>query len=358
MPGRRRVRIGIALLVGVGIIGTSFFWFVEHWSLLDATYQTATTITTVGFGEVRPFDASAKVFSIFLMVVGVATALFTLGAVFEESLEESLLSFGRRRMDRRIDKLTGHSIVCGYGRVGSEVAKTLADQCVVVDLDESQCALATERGHLAVRGSSTEDEILLLAGVERAETIVVSLASDADAISTVLSAKVLNPKVRIVARVNAVSSKAKLLRAGCDRVVNPLQQGAHTMATFAQQPSVAEFLDVVVHDGEVDYRLEELLLAPDSPLAGTLLSGANLRARTGALVLALRRSNGSFVANPGADARLEPGGTLIAFGTSDQLQQLEQLLAEGLETDLSDQSPPPRLPEATESRRGVDVDGG
>jgi voltage-gated potassium channel len=284
-----------------------------------------TTVTTVGFGEARDFDASAKAFSIVLMLFGVSAALFTLGAVFEDQIEEQLQRIGRRRMDRRIESLARHTIVCGYGRVGTHIAQLLSSRdhaLVVVDSDEDRCAAAADSGHLVVLGDSTEDATLQRAGIQRASTLVVSLASDADAISTVLSARVLNPQARIVARANADSTEAKLLRAGCDRVVNPLHQGAQRLAAFAEQPAVADFLDVVVHDGSLEYRLEELVLPPGSPLAGATLGEAHLRARTGALVLALRQPDGAFVSNPGPDEVLGPGCTLIVIGTAAQLSAL------------------------------------
>ena len=329
MRGRRRVRTGLVILGGLAVIGTVWFHIVEHYSLLDAAYQTTTTITTVGFGEVRPFDASARAFSIFLMVFGVGAAFYTLGGVFEELVEDSLTRFGRRRMDRRIESLSKHVIVCGYGRVGARIAQVLSARdleldIVVIDVSPEQCAVAAQVGLLTVEGDSTEDDVLRAAGVERAATLVVSLASDADAISTVLSARVLNGELRIVARANAESSEAKLERAGVDHVVNPLSQGAQRMAAFAQQPAVADFLDVVVHDGSLEYQLEEIRLPPNSPLTGTTLGEAHLRARTGALVLALRKPDGTFLSNPGPGVVLDPGVTLIAIGTGEQFEALER----------------------------------
>jgi voltage-gated potassium channel len=308
------------------VVGIGWFWFVEGWDFVDSAYQTATTITTVGFGEVRPFDDSAKLFSIALMVFGVAAALYTLGAVFGEQLEERLQQLGRRRMDRRIESLSGHTIICGYGRVGVAIAKVLSGHdfdLVVVDLNPDLAARASDAGYLSVAGDSTEDETLRLAGIERAESLLVSLGDDGAAISTVLSARVLNPDLRIVARANAESTHAKLERAGCDHVVNPLHQGAQRMAAFAQAPAVADFLDVVVHDGSLEYRLEEFRVAPGSRVAGMALGAAHLRAETGALVLALRKADGTFLSNPAPETELVGGVTVIAIGTDDQLEALE-----------------------------------
>ena len=329
MDGRRRFRTGLLALTGVGLLGTAWFWLLEGFSFVDALYQTTTTITTVGFGEVRPFDTSARAFSIGLMIVGVSAALFTLGGAFEELVEGQLLRFGRRRMDRRIDRLAGHVVLCGYGRGGSRIARLLVGrggQVVVVDVRPERCSSAVDDGYLIVLGDSTEDDTLMLAGVERAATLVVSLASDADAISTVLSARVLNPRMRIVARANAESSEAKLVRAGVDRVVNPLSHGAQRLAAFAQQPAVADFLDVVVHDGSLEYRLEEVRIPAGSPFDGIGLADAHIRSGTGALVLAVREADGTFLSNPDPKTPLRAGSTVIVIGTQDQLDALERHL--------------------------------
>jgi voltage-gated potassium channel len=328
VDARRRVRTGVSLLLALALAGILWYTVVEGWSLVDGAYQTVTTISTVGFGEARPVDDSGKIFSVFLMVFGVAAAFYTLGGIFEETLEGQLVRMGRRRMDRQISRLAGHTIVCGYGRVGSRIAARLgaADEpIVVVDNDEGKCAAAADAGHLVVAGDSTEDSVLRLAGIERARTLIVSLGSDADAISTVLSARVLNAELRIVARANAESSEAKLRRAGVDRVVNPLSSGAQRLAAFAQQPAVADFLDVVVHEGSIEYRLEELVIPERSPLGGTTLADAHIRSSTGALVLALRGADGEFSSNPSPDTPLEEGTTVIAIGTGPQLKALEEL---------------------------------
>ena len=332
MSPRRRVRVGLALLAVVAAVGTVWYRLVEGFSVLDALYQTVNTITTVGFGEVEPFDRSGRVFSIVLMLVGVGAAFYTLGAVFEDLVEDQVVRLGRRRMDRRIAHLAGHAVVCGYGRVGRRIVGPLVAEgtdVVVVDVDAERARGARDAGVLVVQGDSTEDDVLREAGVERARMLVISLASDADAISTVLSARVLNPGLRIVARANSESGEAKLLRAGCDRVVNPLSSGAARLVRFALQPAVADFLDVVMHEGGVEYRLEEIQVPVDSPIVGRALGDADLRSATGALVLAVREDSGEFSSNPHPATVLRPGTTLIAIGTREQLEALEGLVAGG-----------------------------
>ena len=324
--GRGRVRLGLLVLVVVVVLGTLWFWLVEHFNFLDAAFQVTMTVTTVGFGEVHPFGPTAKVVAIFLMIVGVGAALYTLGGVFEELFESQIDRFGRRRMQRRIDDMHGHVVLCGWGRVGRMIADLLDEhlELVVVESSEGTADVALAAGIPVVVGDATEDAVLEQAGIERAAVLVVSLESDSDAISTVLSARVLNPALRIVARANSGSSEPKLVRAGVDHVVNPLHMGAQRLASFAQQPAVADFLDVVAHDGALEHRFEEYLIPPTSAFAGRAL-GETAIGGTGVLVLAIREANGRFVSNPGPDARLEPGAKLIVMGAPDQIDRLDAL---------------------------------
>ena len=331
MDGRGRVRFGLALLFSITVAGTLWYWLVERFGLVDGLYQSVTTISTVGFGEVDHLGARGRLFTVGLVVVGVGVAFYTLSGLVEELFEDQLTKWGRWRMDRRIETLKGHVVLCGFGRVGRAVIPLLQGHSpvVVVDVDADRCAAAGDAGLLTVLGDATEDEVLDRAGIRQAAILIVALHSDADAISTVLSARVLHRDLRIVARANTGSSEAKLMRAGVDHVVNPLHLGATRLATFALQPAVADFMDVVSPDGPLEFRLEELVMPDGSPLDGAALADARIRESTGAQLLALREPGGAFASNPGLDSVLRGGVTLIAIGTAAQLESLERLLASG-----------------------------
>jgi voltage-gated potassium channel len=318
----RRVRLGVgalALVVVAGTVGYVLFGF----PLLDALYQTVTTVTTVGFREVRSFDARLKAFTIALILVGVGTALYTFGVLLEALVEGQLREmFGRRRMDREIAKMSGHVIVCGWGRVGHSIASFVqasGHDVVVVDRDPERYEQVP---YLRVLGDVTDDATLLSAGIERARVLVGALNTDADNLYMTLSGRALRPDLFIIARARTDSSEAKLLRAGADRIVNPQRIGGQRMAAFALQPHVAEFLDVVMHDGSLEFRLEEVAVPDGSPLAGSSIRDAHIRDRTGALVLALRDGDGVFTTNPPPETVIEPGQILIAIGTLSQLNAL------------------------------------
>jgi voltage-gated potassium channel len=329
--GRRRVRLGLMLLAAVVVVGACWFWLVEGFGLVDAVYQTVMTVTTVGFAEIEPLGARGRIFATVLMIVGVGVALYAIVGLIEDVLEHQLGQWGRKRMERQIERLHDHVVLCGFGRVGRGIVPLLAghEAVVVVDRDPERIARAQAAGLLVVNGDATDDGVLLDAGLERAGTLIVSLQSDADAISTVLSARVMNPTVRIVARANAENNEAKLERAGVDHVVNPLRLGAVRLATFALQPVVADFVDLVGPTGGEAFRLEQVVVPPTSPLAGRRMAECGIREQTGTLVLALRPPHGEFESNPGADSTLVAGSTLVVIGTPEQLVALDRCLQTG-----------------------------
>jgi voltage-gated potassium channel len=320
----RRLRFGLAALVGVLVAGTVGY-VAFGFTLLDAVYQTVTTVSTVGFREVQPLSTGGRIFTIVLIMVGVATALYTFTLVLEAVVEGQIQELlGRKRMERQIARLSGHVIVCGFGRVGRNVAQFLSgtgEDVVVIDNDPARASTADEAGHV-VRGDATSDEVLKEAGIERARVLVTALHTDADNLFVTLTARSLRTDLFIVARARVESSEAKLAQAGADRVVNPQGIGGARMAAFALQPHVAEFLDVVMHDGSLEFRLEEVPLPGGSPLAGQSLRDTHIRDSTGALVLALRETGGEFTTNPPPETVLAAGQILIAIGTEAQLKAL------------------------------------
>ena len=324
MEAWRRLRFGVAALVGIIVAGTvgyaalGFAW-------LDALYQTVTTVSTVGFREVHPLSAGGQAFTIVLILVGVGTALYTFTQVLEVVVEGHVQEvLGRRRMEREIARMAGHVIVCGFGRVGRNLAQYLTgagEDVVVIETDPERAAAAEGAGNV-VRGDATVDEVLKEAGIERARVLVTALTTDAANLFVTLTARSLSAELFIVARARVESSEAKLTQAGADRVVNPQGIGGARMAAFVLQPHVAEFLDVVMHDGSLEFRLEEVPLPTGSPLAGHSLRDAHIRDSTGALILALRDAGGAFATNPPPETVLEAGQILIAIGTEGQLKAL------------------------------------
>ena len=315
--------LGICLLAAIILVGWVGYVLLGF-GTLDALYQTVTTITTVGFREVEPLTGAGQIFTMVLILAGVGTALYTLTVLLELLVEGHLgQAMERRRMDKRIAALTGHVIVCGWGRVGRAIARELdnAGRAFVV-IDNEPDRTATIAPHLYVLGDASDDAILLQAGIERAAALVAAVSTDAANLFITLSGRSLRPDLFIVSRAREEPSVPKLERAGADRVVNPQEIGGARIAAFVVRPHVTEFLDVVMHEREIELRLEELDIAADSPLAGLSLGQADLRDRTGALVLALRDEQRGFITNPNADTVVEAGQILLAIGTPSQLRAL------------------------------------
>jgi len=252
--------------------------------------------------------------------------LYAFSVVLEAIIEGQLGDvFGRRRMDRKIGSMSGHVIVCGWGRVGRAIVDQLGTDLDVVVVDNDPARIA-EIPHAKVHGDATDDAVLRHAGIDRCRALVAAVTSDADNLYLTLTGRTLQPDLFIVARARIASSEDKLLRAGADRVVNPQAIGGARMAAFVLQPHVTEFLDVVMHGADVEYRLEEVELAATSPIAGQTLRDAHVRDRTGALVLALRGPQGGFATNPPPETVMEAGHILIAIGTPIPLSALEELV--------------------------------
>jgi voltage-gated potassium channel len=256
----------------------------------------------------------------------VGTALYT-ATVLLESVVEGRLSdrIGRRRMQRTIDELTGHVVLCGWGRVGRTIERHLRGggaEVVVVESDPERFEVVEG---LKVWGDATDDAVMTKAGIERAATLITAVDSDADNLFVVLSARSRCPGLFIVSRVRDEANEAKLRQAGADRVINPQQIGGARIAALAKSPDVADFLDVVMHDGSLAFRLGDVPVPGGSSLAGRTLRDAHVRDETGALVLAIRDAGGEFTTNPGPETVMAEGDVLIAIGTEDQLQRLRSL---------------------------------
>lgn len=322
--GPTRLWLALILVAAVIVAGTTGYALLGM-APLDALYQTITTITTVGFKEVQPFGAAEKWFTIFVILGGVGTVLYTFTLCMQLVVEGQVGEYvGRRRMDRRIADMDRHVIVCGWGRVGRAVAHDLqvaGREVVVVDVDPARVSGIP---FPTVVADATVNDTLRAAGITRAGILVAALSADAENLFVTLSGRALNPALFIVARARQDDSIAKLTQAGADRVVNPQTLGAARMASFILQPHVAEFVDVVMHERSLEFRMQEIAIRPGSPLAGQSLRSADLRERANVVVLALRRGDGTFVNNPAPDLVLEPGQVLIAVGSGVDLQRLEQ----------------------------------
>ncbi len=333
---RARLFLSLSLVAGVaaaGTVGYAWLWHEAGGTWLDALFMTVITITTIGYGEVRPLDAAGRVFTMIIAVVGVGSLFYTLGVVMEYLVIVRLTDpGGKRKMQDQIDRLRGHVILAGLGRVGRQAALELSQAArvpfVVVDPGPAAVRQAEERGYLVVHGDATEDAILERAGVNRARGLIATTANDATNMYIILSARVLNPSLYIVSRAVDEASVAKLMRAGANRAISPYAIGGHRLAHLILSPAVVDFFETALRRGTEALAIEDLAVAGDSRALGRTLDSLDIRAASGASVLAVMR-DGTPLVNPPGDLTLRAGDQLLALGTEAQLKRLEQLIAAG-----------------------------
>jgi voltage-gated potassium channel len=320
----RHVRVWLAIIAATALIGAIGYVVLFRWSVLDAAYMTVITMTTVGFREVRELvDWPERVWTMLIAVAGVGIIYGSIGIVAEAVVAE--VSSGRRearRMAEIVADLRGHYLLCGYGRVGSTVARELVhagQRLVVIDIEPASLERARRDGHLVVEGDATSDDTLRKAGIELARGLVATIDSDANNVYVTLSARAMNPGLFVVGRANAEGSEAKLLQAGADRVVSPYTMAGRRMAELAIRPRVADFIDAALSHGNLRFSLEELQIEAgrylDGKTVGELLDD-------GVFTLAVVHGATDYEPNPARDRVLAPGESLVVSGSTERLRAL------------------------------------
>ncbi len=324
---QKRLRRGLIILASIIAAGTVGYALIEGWSVADAIYMTVITISTVGYGEVHPLSMAGRVFSIVLIIGGVSGALFVFSALVEYAIEGRFgITRRRRQMKAKISKLKDHYILCGYGRVGEEIARIFNEEgapFVIIDSRPDNITLAEEQGHLCLLGDATSDKVLQEAGIERARALVAAVGSDADNTYIVLSARGLRPDLFIEARATDKEAEVKLRRAGANRVIAPNSIGARRMALLAIRPTIADFIDTVTFRRGKELQMENIIVPDSSPLVGQTVEA--IRQKSRANILAINRKTGKLLTNPAGEESIELGDRLVIMGTPEQLTALESL---------------------------------
>jgi len=317
-----RFRLAVILLAIVIVVGVTGYKLINGWGLLDSFYMVIITISTVGYTEVHPQGAAGRLFTSGLIVVGVGTMLYGFG-VFAETLADN--AFGRyrreRQLQRELNQLRDHFIICGYGRIGTQVVAEFEDHkvyYVVIDQTEEALERIRAEGRLHIEGDASKEEILKQAGIERARGLISAVDSDERAVYIVLAARALNPNLYIVARAGRPDSIRRLELAGATRTISPYVMAGHRMAELAIRPAMVDVLDSL-HHAEAGIGVEEMVVSPGTPAVGKTLDEIGLFGPDTARVLALRRRDGTLHVNPNGSQRLEDGDLVIALGTEDQL---------------------------------------
>ncbi len=319
----------VALLALIIVYGVAGYMLIDRWNLLDSFYMVIITISTVGYGEIHPQSAAGRIFTSTLIVTGVATMLYGFG-VFAETLADNAFGNYRRerQLERNLNQLRDHFIICGYGRIGTQIVAEFEDHKVayaVIDQTEEAVGRLRAEGRLHIEGDASSEELLKQAGIERARGLISAVDSDERAVYIVLAARALNPSLYIIARAGRPESIRRLELAGATRAVSPYGMAGHRMAELAVRPALVDVLDTL-HHGEAGIGVEELLVGTGMASVGKTIEEAGLLDQAAAKLLALRRHDGTLFVSPSPDLRLQEGDLLIALGTEAQLLESTSLL--------------------------------
>ncbi|MCB0711107.1 MAG: potassium channel protein [Ignavibacteriae bacterium] len=324
----RRFQISLLMLLMLVAGGTLGYILLEGMQGIDALYMTIITITTVGFGEVRQLSPEGRIFTILLIILGVGVGAWAIRNGVEIVLGDTLWhSVQQKKMNKIIKELSGHYIICGYGRIGRQIARDMAlrnEPFVVIDQNSERIEWVREKNMLYVLGDATHDEMLIEAGIERAGGLVAALNSDADNVLAVLTARGLNPNLQIVARAGDETVENKLRRAGADRVVSPYAIGGHRLALAMLQPAVHDFFNRVFNVEQADVDIGEIPVLTSSPLKGKTIAECDLRNSWGLIVIGIRKTDGTFNISPDARHPVEEGETLIVIGPPELIFNYKQ----------------------------------
>lgn len=327
---RYRLFLIVSLMVLTLSGGTIGFMVIEHQAAFDAFYMTLITVTTIGYAEMFPLSHAGRVFNSFLILTGNIMVLMAFGVMTQTVIELELTQFfGKRRIKSMIDKLEGHVIICGFGRVGQGAAEELRTSdipFVVIDANEDRVEQAMKDGLLAVCADASRDDTLRECGISRARGLIATLGSDADNLFVILSARGLNSKVQLSARISEESTEDKMRRAGANFVFAPYNSTGHRMAQAIVRPHVAQFLDFTNHPMGMNVGIEQLQVSSRSQWVDCSLQDMKIRSETGAIVLAIRRADGQMHFNPAADDCINVGDVLITIGEPEGLRKLERMV--------------------------------
>ncbi len=322
---RRKVVCTLGLIAFIIAVGTLGYMVIEGWNFFDSLYMTIITLTTVGYREVHDLSRLGQLFTIMLIIGGVGTVFYLLSTGARIILEGELRQiFGRQRLEKKIKELQDHYIVCGYGRMGKIICRELADHRLpFVVVEKNAGNLERTDDALVLQGDATKDEVLKTAGIEKAKGLISVLPTDAENLYVVLSARVLNPRLLIVARAGEEGSEQKLLRAGADRVVSPYQIGGLRIAHTVLKPAIVDFIEFATKSGNIELQMEEITIKEGSELVGRTLDECGFGRELGVIIVAIKEPLGAMKFNPTFRSTVKAQDTLIAIGEAGKLKIIE-----------------------------------
>jgi len=310
--------------------GTVGYMTIEKWRFLDALYMAVITLGTVGFKEVHDLSDGGKIFTMCLILVGVSVLGYIVGSLAQIMFEGQFQRImGRKKVEKQIEALKDHYIICGFGRIGSLICKEFkanALQFVIVEKSTDTLEKLYDDGYLHLKGDATLDETLLRAGIKRAKGLISVVTSDTENVYITLTARGLNPDLYIMARSGEEGSDIKLKRAGANKVVSPYIIGGSRMAQSILRPNVVDFIEIATGSEHMDLQMEEITIPDHSAFAGDTLVSSGFRKEVGVIIVGIKKAHGKMIFNPHSQAKIEGGDTLIVLGEPHSIAKLEDLV--------------------------------
>ncbi len=309
-------------------MGTVGYMLVEKWNFMDSIYMTALTLGSVGYSEVHPLSFHGRIFTTFLIISGVGLVMYLAGVVVQFVVEGEIKAIlGRRKLDKSIGKLTDHYIICGYGRIGRTLCHQINEESsniIVLEQSETLIPVLEKDKMLYIHGDASNESILIKAGIHKAKALVTALATDADNVFLVLTARQLNPDIYIMARAASTNVKGKLMTAGANRVESPYDVGAISMALQLLRPSVSNFLDIALSRKNKAIQMEEIHISPKSKIINIMLKDSGIRQKHNLIIIAIKKKDGEMLFNPSFETFMEEGDTVVAMGRASHLKKFNE----------------------------------
>ncbi len=321
----------VILCLLIFLLGIAGYMAIEKWNLIDSAYMTVITLTTVGYGEVHKMGTAGHIFTMILIFSGVTLFLYLAGMIMQFIIEGEMRSIlGRKKLDKKIGKMTNHYIICGYGRIGRILCrqiKTKSPDIVVIDKDKDLIPMLEKDKIHYIHGDTNDESMLLKAGIKKAGYLIAVLERDADNVFLVLTARQLNPKIHIMARAESSNVKRKLFAAGADWVELPYDTGAAFMGHKLLRPSVSDFLELIMSNNqEKAIHIEESIISDKSKLVNIMLRDSGIRQKYNIIITAIKKNDGQMIFNPSFETFLEPGDVVIALGRQKDMEQFHYAL--------------------------------
>lgn len=337
MQYTNRLKTAVIIILFIFILGTIGYNLLEGFSYLEAFYFTLITLTTIGYGELHSLSMTGRLFTIFLIITGLGTTAYMLSTFGQLIIEGQIFRYYRRqRMEKHMNKLNQHIIVCGYGRLGSVICQELHSMgkpFVVIDKDPEIIEKLSETSFKYLEADATDDEVLIKAGIEKAKILITVLATDAQNLFTTLSARQINPNILILARYENENSRSKLIKAGANKTINPHKIGGNKAVQIVMRPNVTDILDLATSEQSIDLSMEEIILRPDSDIVGKPLKDTGIREKYDTILISIKRKDGKQLFNPPVDTILEERDIMIVIGPPDKVKQMAE--NEGVHTIIS-----------------------